>query len=287
MRLGKRLKGGLVAVTAGAAVTGVVTPAQAEDPQAREPLEYVALGDSAAAGPLIPTQDINLLCLRSHRNYPAVVAQELGAELTDVTCSGATTDDFSRRRLGLVAPQFDALKSSTDLVSITVGANDSGLFQQALGCINLLPEPVGSSCADRLTAGGKDELGEAVEKWAPKFGAALDEIHRRSPHATIVVTGYGTYIRKGGCHPTQPVWARDGDYLQSVMNKISATARDQAEARGARFVDVAPLTVGHDICAAPADRYLEGLIPAHAAAPLHPNRQGMVAYGNAVAEAAR
>jgi lysophospholipase L1-like esterase len=245
------------------------------------------LGDSAAAGPLIPSQDINLLCLRSNRNYPAVVAEQLGAELTDVTCSGARTSDFSGRRLGVLPPQFDALKPTTDLVSVTVGANDSGLFQQALGCINLLPEPVGLSCADRLTAGGKDQLGKAVEKWAPEFGAALDEIHRRSPHAKIVVTGYGTYIRKGGCHPKQPVWARDGDYLQSVMDRISAAARDQAREHGARFVDVAPLTVGHDICAAPRDRYLEGLVPAHAAAPLHPNRQGMVVYGNAVAAAAR
>ncbi|GLZ32006.1 hydrolase [Lentzea sp. NBRC 105346] len=280
MRFVARIRAGLAAVAVGTMVAA--TPAVAQ-----EPLEYVALGDSAAAGPLVPNQDPNLLCLRSDHDYPAVAAARLGARLTDVSCSGATTADFAGRRFGILPPQFDALTSTTDLVSVTVGANDAGLFQEALGCINFLPEPVGLSCRDRLTAGGVDSLARAVDEWAPRFGAALAEIRRRAPHATIVVTGYGTYVRPGGCHPVQPVWARDADYLQGVMNRISAAARDQARLHGGRFVDLAALTVGHDICAAPEDRYLEGLIPVHAAAPLHPNAQGMEVFGAAVAAVAR
>ncbi|MBP2474255.1 lysophospholipase L1-like esterase [Crossiella equi] len=253
---------------------------------AAQPLEYVAMGDSAAAGPLIPNQDPNLLCLRSDRNYPQVTAKALGAKLTDVTCSGATTDDFAGRRYGILAPQFDALKPTTGLVSVTIGANDSGLFQSALGCVNLLPEPLGLSCEDRLTAGGKDELAASVDAWGPRFGKALDEIRKRAPKAKVLVTGYGTYIRPGGCHPVQPIWARDGDYLQSVMNRISTVAKAQALLKGASFVDFAAVTVGHDTCAAPKDRYLEGLLPTTIAAPLHPNAQGMAAFGAAVATAA-
>lgn len=279
MGLGRRITAALAGLTA---LSGLGVPVAAA-----EPLEYVALGDSAAAGPLIPNQDPNLLCLRSDRNYPALAAEALGAELTDVTCSGATTDDFAGRRLGVLPPQFDALSPDTDLVSITIGANDSGLFQHALSCINLLPEPAGLSCADRLTAGGKDTLAEAVDAWAPKFGAALDEVARRAPSAKILVTGYGTYIRRDGCYPAQPVWARDANYLQGVMNRISARAEEQASARGASFVDFAEVTAGHDICAAPRDRYLEGLVPVNAAAPLHPNAQGMAAFADAVTSAAR
>lgn len=264
-----------------AALVAGTTTAQADT------LDYVALGDSAAAGPLIPNQDPALWCLRSDRDYPRVAAKILGANLTDVTCSGAKTDDFSGRQFGFVAPQYDALKPTTDLVSLTIGANDIGLFQTALSCINLLPEPVGLSCKDRYTAGGTDQLAVAVDAWAPEFGAALDEIKRRSPNAKLLVSGYGTYIRPGGCYPRQPVWSRDGDYLQSVMNKISATAKAEASKRGAAFVNFAAVTVGHDICAAPADRYLEGLIPTTIAAPLHPNAAGMQAFGTAVAKAAR
>ncbi|MCO1574650.1 SGNH/GDSL hydrolase family protein [Crossiella sp. SN42] len=273
-----RLAAGL-AMTAAAMLAGPA--AQADS------LEYVAMGDSAAAGPLIPHQNINLLCLRSDRNYPAVAAKELGASLRDVSCSGAVTADFAGKRFGFIPAQFDALRPSTDLVSVTIGANDSGLFQQALSCLNLLPEPAGISCADRLTAGGKDQLAAAVDAWAPKLGAALDEIRERAPQAKILVTGYGTYIRPEGCHPVQPVWAKDGRYLQSVMNRVSAAARAQAQQRGATYVDFAAITVGHDICAAPAQRYLEGLIPTSPAAPLHPNARGMAAFGKAVAAAAR
>lgn len=274
-----RIVAGLALV---ATLVAGTTAAQADDT-----LDYVALGDSAAAGPLIPNQDPALWCLRSDQNYPQVAAKLLGARLTDVTCSGAKTDDFAVRQFGFVAPQYDALKPSTDLVSLTIGANDIGLFQTALSCINLLPEPAGLSCKDRYTAGGADQLAAAVDAWAPEFGAALDEIKRRSPNAKLLVTGYGTYIRPGGCYPRQPVWGRDADYLQSVMNRISATARSEASKRGATFVDFAAVTVGHDICAEPADRYLEGLIPTTIAAPLHPNAAGMKAFGTTVASAVR
>jgi lysophospholipase L1-like esterase len=250
-------------------------------------LEYVALGDSAAAGPLIPNQDPALWCLRSDRNYPQVAAKILGATLTDATCSGAETDHLQGRQFGFVTPQLNALEPSTDLVSLTIGANDIGLFQTALSCINFLPEPAGTSCYDRYHAGGEDQLAKAVDAWAPEFGAALDAIKKRSPQAKLLVSGYGTYIRPGGCYLTQPVWRRDGDYLQSVMNRISATAKAEATKRGARYVDFAAVSGGHDICAAPADRYLEGLIPTTIAAPLHPNAAGMQAFGAAVAKTAK
>ncbi|SDM57992.1 SGNH/GDSL hydrolase family protein [Allokutzneria albata] len=262
-------------------VLGTAVPAQAT-----EQLEYVALGDSAAAGPWIPTQ-VDAACRRSDHNYPAVAAKALGARLTDVTCSGAVTADLTNRGKNAPAPQLDALSATTGLVSITIGANDSGLFDRALSCVNALPEPVGVSCSDRIKAGGTDPIAASVDAWAPVFGAALDEIRRRAPKAKVLVTGYGTYIRPGGCYPFQPVWARDADYLQGTMDRISSTAREQAKARGMSFVDFAAVTVGHDICAVPWDRYLEGLIPVNIAAPLHPNAKGMAAFGAAVTAAAQ
>jgi lysophospholipase L1-like esterase len=248
---------------------------------------YVAMGDSAAAGPLIPNQDPNLPCLRSDQNYPHVAAAALGARLTDVTCSGATVGDFSGHQFGFEPAQYDALTPGTDLVSVTIGGNDIGLVQQVLGCINLLPEPLGLSCKARLTAGGHDQLAEAAAKWAPKLGAAIDEIHRRAPHAKVLVTGYGTYIRKGGCRPVQPIWGRDSDYVQSSLGKLNAAIAGQARAHGASYVDLAAVSAGHDTCATPSQRYLEGLIPTSPAAPLHPNARGMAAFGAALADSAR
>lgn len=249
-------------------------------------LEYVAMGDSAAAGPLIPNQDPNLPCLRSDHNYPRVAAATLGAHLTDVTCSGATTGDFAGHQFGFEAPQYDALKPGTDLVSVTIGANDIALASQAVGCLNLLPEPVGISCKARLTAGGHDQLAEAAKALAPKLGAAFEEIHRRAPHAKVLVTGYGTYLRKGGCWPAQPIWGRDADYLQASIGTLNDVIATQARTHGASYVDLAAASVGHDTCAKPAVRYLEGLIPTAPAAPLHPNARGMAAFGATIVSAA-
>lgn len=279
----RRLAGRLTGCAALAvAVTAVPAPAAQADA-----LTYVAMGDSAAAGPLIPSQDPNLPCLRSDHDYPHVAAAALGAHLTDVTCSGATVADFGGHQFGFEPAQYDALTAATDLVSVTIGANDIGLVPQVLGCLNLLPQPVGLSCKDRLTAGGKDQLAEAAATWAPQLGAALDEVHRRAPHAKVLVTGYGTYLRKGGCWPTQPIWGRDADYVQASLGKLNADIAAQAQAHGASYVDLAAVSAGHDTCAKPAQRYLEGLIPATAAAPLHPNAQGMAAFGASLASAAR
>ncbi|SDC14354.1 SGNH/GDSL hydrolase family protein [Actinokineospora iranica] len=275
---------GPIAVAAAAATAAGLMLTWGPGAQAADPLKYVALGDSAAAGPLIPNQT-SLACLRSDRNYPAVVAKTLGATLTDVSCSGAELTDFSVKQSPSVPPQYDALTADTDLVTITIGGNDVDLVTRALTCINLLPEPIGFSCADRFTAGGKDAIAAAITAWTPKLGAALDEIHTRAPKAEVVVVGYGTYIRNNGCYPTQPIWARDANYIQGSINKLNATLRAQAEAHGATFVDIAGVSVGHDTCAAPADRYLEGLFPTSPAAPLHPNATGMAAFGAAVAAA--
>ena len=64
---------------------------------------YVALGDSYAAGPLIPNQLLPLGCLKSDHNYAHLSAASIGLTLRDPSCSGATTDDMTadaERRTG-------------------------------------------------------------------------------------------------------------------------------------------------------------------------------------------
>ncbi|SFS85908.1 SGNH/GDSL hydrolase family protein [Saccharopolyspora flava] len=271
-------------VIAGVGVMALLTtgfPASAQE----DVFEYVAMGDSAAAGPLVPGPDPNLLCFRSTMNYPQVAAARLGAQLKDVTCSGADTEDFSGRQHFVLPPQYDALSPSTDLVTVTIGGNDVSLVQAAVSCLNALPEPVGSSCADRFTADGGDELAERIDEFTPDLDAALDEIADRAPNAEIVVVGYGTYLPPGGCYPKEPMWARDADYIQSSVDRLSARLGERARAHGAKFVDLGPVSEGHDVCQAPDQKYFEGVVPTSWAAPLHPNGRGMTAFGNAVADA--
>jgi hypothetical protein len=57
---------------------------------------WAGLGDSYAAGPLIPNQQLNPLgCLRSDHNFAHLAAAALGRSLADVSCSGAKTDDMT------------------------------------------------------------------------------------------------------------------------------------------------------------------------------------------------
>ena len=68
------------------------------------------------------------MCLRSTVNYPHVIAAEVPVQLTDVTCGGADTSDYSAAQYQGVAPQLDAVQKDTQLITMTIGGNDSNVF---------------------------------------------------------------------------------------------------------------------------------------------------------------
>src|SRR5690606_3391824 len=78
------------------------------------PQRYVALGDSFTSAPFVPESSTAQGCFRSTGNYPALVGKELpGAEVVDVSCSGADTTHLKGPQTtalgGQVPPQFEAL----------------------------------------------------------------------------------------------------------------------------------------------------------------------------------
>jgi lysophospholipase L1-like esterase len=91
-------------------------------------------------------------------------------------------------------------------------------------------------------------------------------------------------VRPQGCFPDQPINPVDAAYFQSKIDELDGRLKQVAAAQGVEFFDTRPLSVGHDICAAPADRYIEGFAPSRPAAPLHPNGAGAEAVGSALAE---
>lgn len=241
---------------------------------------YVALGDSAAAGPLIPLPDLSSPgCIRSTANYPKLVARRLGVPITDVTCSGAVTADMTnpqQTELGAVPPQFDVLGPDTTLVTVQIGGNDAGLVGLALSCVNLLPEPLGTSCADRNTAGGRDVYAERIAAVAPRIAAVLDGIRQRAPNAAVYIVGYTTYLPPNGCFPLVPLWARDANYIQAKIDQLNQVFADAAPAHDATYVDIRTPGIGMDVCQSPLIRWTEPLVPLNVAAPLHPNATGML-----------
>jgi lysophospholipase L1-like esterase len=246
---------------------------------AAAPGPYVALGDSAASGPLIPDPDLSFPgCLRSTSNYPKLAARQLGLTLKDVTCSGADTSDMTSPQetdLGTAPPQFDALTADTSVVTLQIGGNDAGLVGLAESCLNLLPQPFGTSCKDENTAGGRDVYGERVAAVGPRVAAVLDGIHARSPSARVFVVGYTTYLKPNGCYPRVQVWGKDANYIQAKVDQLNQVLSDAAATHGASYVDIRTPGIGHDVCQSSSVRWVEPFIPGNVAAPLHPNARGM------------
>jgi hypothetical protein len=280
MHIARRTRGALALVVVAMALLGGAAGASAAT--------YTALGDSYAAGPLIPNQSLNPLgCLRSDHNYAHLTAAAKGLTLTDVSCSGATTNDMTETQNvepGPNPPQFNGLGAGTDIVSVTIGGNDIGFTEIIESCITY--NPFSTPCKDKYDPGGKDQLAERIAGAAPKVAAALQGIHTRSPNARVFVVNYPDILPSGsGCWPTIPLSFGDVPYLHATEERLNSMLATTAAANGATIVDWYATSVGHDACKGSSTRWVEPLIPGELAAPVHPNKAGM-AGGAAAFEAA-
>ncbi|MCW6010641.1 SGNH/GDSL hydrolase family protein [Micromonospora sp. CPCC 205371] len=240
---------------------------------------YVALGDSYTSGPGIPDERPDAgTCDRSSRNYPSLVARALRpAAFADVSCSGAVTGDITGPRGG-TPPQGDALGPDTTLVTLGIGGNDAGFAPAVVTCVVLgLIDAKGAPCNAHFTSGGTDRLAAAIDAVGPKVGTVLAEVRERAPRATVLVVGYPSLLpeAKDRCAVDQPIAAGDVPYLRSLNERLNKVLADQAAAAGATFVDTFASSVGHDACQAPGTRFVEGILGAEGAIPVHPNALGM------------
>jgi hypothetical protein len=247
---------------------------------------YVSLGDSYAAGPLIPNQSLNPLgCLRSSNNYSHLAAPTIGLPLEDVSCSGAKTNHMLEQQNvepGPNPPQFDILSTQTEVVTITIGGNDIGFSEVAQSCITI--NPFSTPCKDKYAGGGKDQLQERINATGPKVDAVLDGIRVFAPFAEIYVVNYPAIFPETGfgCWPQMPIGFGDVPYLRQTEKSLNAMLAAQAAANGAKLVDWYSASIGHDACKSTSTRWVEPLVPGTLAAPIHPNKAGMQGGANAL-----
>ncbi|NRQ40279.1 SGNH/GDSL hydrolase family protein [Nonomuraea sp. NN258] len=271
----------ITVLAAAALLLALAPPAAAQATQATQGDVYVALGDSAAAGPLIPNQVLpDLGCWRSDRNYPHLTAPAIGAAaLRDVTCSGARTTHLYQPQntdLGTIPPQFDALGPDTTLVTVQIGANDVGLTKFIEDCLNLLPPPVGDACNDDYRdANGQDTWRLKTDALRPRMTTLLNDIRARAPQARVYLVGYATYARQNGCYPRVPIIRSDANYIRATLMYFNQMLAEQAAAAGVAFIDFQTPSTGHDPCAASGVRWIEPYVPTSPATPFHPNALGM------------
>jgi len=223
---------------------------------ARDIGAYVSLGDSytAGAGTGLPVSGPAGACGQVPGNYPRIVAKEIAAELTDMSCGGAATENATLPQTGNGAvgwpPQLDAVDRETDLVTVGLGYNDRAFLLDTLfGCASVAPQdPTGSPCRDLRQQSGVDaqDLPGVI---GANLAGVLDEIHDRAPDADVLVVGYPQPVPLEGTCPELPLATGDYPYVRDQLERLDDAMRRAAEDAGATFVDVMHASAGHDICA--------------------------------------
>ena len=259
--------------TAAASVAGVASASGAT----KAPLRYVALGDSysAASGVLPLDLTAPAACLRSSRNYPKVLASKVSTQLTDVTCGAAETGDYFTEQYPGVAPQLDAVKKDTQLITMTIGGNDSGVFINAIvqcGAAGATSLGQGSPC--------KDQYGSSFETTVkkttyPSLVKALKAVRAKAPKAKVGILSYPWIVPTSvGCYPQMPVATGDVPYLRHLQATLNDAVRRAAAATGVTYVDLNKVSDGHDACQPIGVRWVEPVLAGTNPVIVHPNALG-------------
>ena len=263
-------------LAAAAAALTVVVTTHAPTAAAKGPLRYVALGDSySAASGVFPPDPTSPFCERSTANYPHVIAAKTKARLTDVTCGGAETKDFSESQYPGVAPQLDAVHRRTQLVTMTIGGNDNNTFIGAIvkcGAAGASTLGEGSPCRDMY---GNQFRHDIRHKTFPALVKALKAVRHKAPHARVAILGYPWILPKTeGCFDKMPVAKGDVPYLRRVQATLNNAVRRAAARTGATYVGFSRVSEGHDACRPEGVRWIEPVLQGTNPVVVHPNALG-------------
>jgi lysophospholipase L1-like esterase len=269
-----RLLSGLVAMVI--AVAGFVTvgaPTAAAVPTGT--LQYVALGDSYAAGVGVPPYR-DTICFQSiNSGYPALLDPKGRIDLLDnATCAGAKTSDVASY---VADPMRSELNGDTRLVTLTVGGNDLGFAGLARTCTT--PE-MQLQCLAAI----KDAV--AVDRLLDLGGHLTDlynDVAEAAPNALIVVTGYPYLLESDPNNPISTAFnAATAALNTTIKDAVNATHNDNIV-----YVDVTKPFEGHGIGSSD-DPFINAPTPGEFhVEDFHPNAAGYRAYAKAISAAIR
>lgn len=251
-----------------------VSPARADN----GPLDYVAMGDSYSAGSGISPSDptASVLCLRSARDFGNQMKAAINpSSFTDVACGAAQTKDFYGSQYLGVGAQLDAVNADTDLITMTIGGNDDGLFIGTIAaCISAaaLTWGFGSPCK---TIYGNTFANKIDNIVFPNVRQALIATKSKAPNARIAIVGYLQQLPAGGCWGMGIAWG-DVDYVRGIQDRLNNKIKQAAAEAGVTFVDMKAASQGHDSCQSSSVRWVEPFL-GNSPVPVHPNAAGIAA----------
>lgn len=240
---------------------------------------YVAMGSSFAAGPGVGpnTPSTPQRCGRGTLNYPNLLAKELGLELVDATCSGATTHHV----LGPwneVAPQIDSVDANTKLVTVTIGGND----------IAFVGNIFAAACEQMTTPDPRCQKWREVSEaeWQgdeERMRRIVSAIHERAPKARVVFVDYITVLPPKGACAAVPITDKRLKQSQFAAKRLAKITARVAKAENAEVLRFSDLSRSHAPCS--AEPWSNGMTaPEGDGIPVHPNRAGHVAAAKALAD---
>lgn len=245
------------------------------------------MGDSSVSGPGIsPSNPQSGLCARSKSNWPALLSTELNSgELHDESCGGATSSDILRPKIAPNGAEFDAqidaISTETDLVTVSIGGNDEGLYTKIiLSCL------AGQYVSDEVCASFiSTQLDPIVQRTTDRVAATLERIHAKAPpKARIVLVGYLRLVPDaGGCALPGLKQARVESAV-AAWNALDHGLKTAATRADVDYVPMADKSRGHESCSGDM-AWVNGMeaVP-NDGALLHPNAAGMRAVAKAVAD---
>lgn len=247
---------------------------------------YVALGSSMAAGPGITPRAPGSprAALRSQRNYPHLLAADLGLDLVDVTYSGATTAHVLNDKQNGTAPQVSVLDGSEDLVTVTIGGNDigyvPGLMIATLPAVLRSLPVVGGRLRDVLDPGAREE---ALRQVAVSLHVVGHTVRARSPQARVVFVDYLTLLPPAGEQAT-PLKTEHADLGRHLAQRLEDLTAQAAADTGCELVRAAEASRAHHAWS--EEPWTTGAILPIPGRPLayHPNAVGMRAVATLLRE---
>jgi hypothetical protein len=251
--------------------------------------QYVAMGDSFVSGPEIaPQQPAPNVCLQSKRNYPHLLAKELGIpELIDVSCAGASTyhllHDVPVPGQKTVRAQEDALTDQTRLVTVGIGYNNDLLFTNLLAACIPTAKPKAGACQDYVNG----SMRKLLKKERDDVLVALQEIRGDAPKATVVLVGYLPVLPEPDACPESVLPRADQRSIYDAERAVEGNLRAAASEAKIEFVSMRTVGRGHGMCAG-ADAWVNGMTARPGdGVVVHPRAVGMQAVADAVAKRLR
>ncbi|AGW41416.1 secreted hydrolase [Leifsonia xyli subsp. cynodontis DSM 46306] len=172
--------------------------------------------------------------------------------------------DGTKTRL---APQIDALNSSTDVVLVSAGGNDLGFAAILFKCLALAaqgPVPSGSAtCSQDFVKDGSDQLAsQLTETVKPALDALYEQISERAPHAKKFAFTYPHLLPDPATTPKEGCFrftTKDGSvvvpftdvdvaYLHQIQEQLNALIRDESVKYGFTVADASARSEARTAC---------------------------------------